>query len=162
MREIRKFAPVLAGVAVVAMIAGNGPAWSKGVRAKEATPAMWIAADRVVGFVPFTVSLYGKVLASVEPGRLELCREAAMQSDVAGSRGGGEDPMAERSERAGRPSAGLPDTICTAVALVRTQDGFNYKQEMRFDRSGTYRVRLSMADATGHRAISNTVQVNAL
>jgi hypothetical protein len=33
---------------------------------------------------------------------------------------------------------------------------------MRFDRPGVYRVRLSMVDQTGHRAISNTVQVNAL
>jgi len=33
---------------------------------------------------------------------------------------------------------------------------------MRFDRPGTYRVRLSMVDSTGHRVMSNTVQVNAL
>src|SRR5437867_4345576 len=99
MRERRRCRSVLAGGVVAAMILGMGPAWSKGSRAKDGPPALWIAADRVVGFVPFTVSLYGKVLGTAEPARLELCREQAMQTDVGSSHGGGEDPMAERADR---------------------------------------------------------------
>lgn len=152
---------VLVGVVVAATILGSGPAWSKGSRAKDSAPALWIAADRVVGFVPFTVSLYGKVLGSIEPGRLELCREAAMQADSSDSRGAGDDPTAARAERNGSPAA-PPEPVCSTGTLVRTPDGFDYVHEIRFDRPGTYRVRLSMVDATGRRVISNSVQVNAL
>lgn len=149
------------GVIVAAMVLGSGPAWPKGSRTRDGAPALWIAADRVVGFVPFTVTLYGKVPGTVEPGGLELCREAVMPADLAASRGGAEDPMAARAAR-NNPPAMPPETVCSAGTLVRTQDGFDYTHEIRFDRPGTYRVRLSMVDATGHRAISNTVQVNAL
>jgi hypothetical protein len=152
---------VLVGVVVAATILGSGPAWSKGSHAKDSVPALWIAADRVVGFVPFTVSLYGKVLGPSEPARLELCREVAMQADFSGSRGTGDDPMAARTDRNGPPAAPL-EPSCSAGTVVRTQDGFDYAHEMRFDRPGTFRVRLSMVDASGRRAISNTVQVNAL
>lgn len=152
---------VIAG-AVFLILSGGTPAWSKGLRARENGSALWIAADRVTGFVPFTVSLYGKVNSSVEPGKLELCREAAMQSDFAGSRNGrgADDAMMPTS----RPDRDDPSSepACSTGILVRTADGFDYKHEMRFDRPGTYRVRLSMVDQTGHRAISNTVQVNAL
>jgi hypothetical protein len=161
MRERRKCWSVLAGVVVAAVILGTGPAWSKGSRAKDGPPALWIAADRVVGFVPFTVALYGKVLGSVEPTRLDLCRELAMLADVAGSRGGADDPMGDRPER-NIALGGPQDVVCATGTLVRTRDGFDYSHEMRFDRPGTYRVRLSMVDASGHRVMSNTVQVNAL
>jgi hypothetical protein len=145
----------------LAVLAGGAPAWSKGSRSKENGTALWIAADRVVGFVPFTVSLYGRVNSSVEPDRLQLCREAAMQADFADardSRGGG-DPSAlpSRHDRNDGPA----EPPCSTGTLVRTPDGYDYKHEMRFDRPGTYRVRLSMVDRTGHKAISNAVQVNA-
>jgi hypothetical protein len=84
-----------------------------------------------------------------------------MQADVAGSRGGADDPMAERPERGIAPAA-HQEPFCATGTLVRTRDGFDYSHEMRFDRPGTYRVRLSMVDETGHRVMSNTVQVNAL
>ena len=161
MRERRMCWSLLAGGVVAAMILSTGPAWAKGSRSKDGPPALWIAADRVVGFVPFTVSLYGKVLGSAEPDRLELCRELAMQTDVAGSRGGADDPMSERPDRNTAPAA-RQDPVCATGTLVPTRDGFDYSHEMRFDRPGTYRVRLSMVDATGHRVMSNTVQVNAL
>jgi len=161
MREGLKSWLGLGLAAAVAMSAGAGPAWSKGSRAKDGPPALWIAADRVVGFVPFTVSLYGKVLGSTEPSRLELCRELAMQTDVGGSRGVADDPFAGRSDRGAGPS-GSQEPVCATGTLVRTRDGFDYTHEMRFDRPGTYRVRLSMVDAGGHRVMSNTVQVNAL
>jgi hypothetical protein len=161
MRATRRSWSVLAGIILSATILGVGPSWSKGTRSKESLPALWIAADRVVGFVPFTVSLYGKVTGNIEPGRLELCRDLAIPPDLATARPGADDPVTARSERNGAP-AGLPEPSCSTGTLMRTQDGFDYRQEMRFDRPGTYRVRLTMVDATGHRAISNAVQVNAL
>jgi hypothetical protein len=164
MRGSWKSRSVLAGIVAGVMLFGGGPAWSKGSRSKDNASALWIAADRVVGFVPFTVTLYGKVPGSAEPGRLELCRDVPMQTDFAGpgARGGAEDPMTARTERNTVPPTAPPEPACSTGTLVRTQDGFDYKHEMRFDRAGTYRVRLSMVDATGHRVISNTVQVNAL
>jgi len=148
--------------AIFLILAGGHPVWSKGLRAKDNASALWIAADRVVGFVPFTVSLYGRVNSSVEPGKLELCREASLQTDVAGSRDGRgpDDGMMPATGRDRDGSANEP--ACSTGTLVRTADGFDYKHEMRFDHPGIYRVRLSMVDHTGHRAISNTVQVNAL
>ena len=165
MRGIRGSWTMAAGVVVAATILGGGTAWSKGSRAKdvkEGVQAMWIAADRVVGFVPLTVTLYGKVPGTVEPSRLELCRDVATQTDFANPRGAAEDPMTSRSERSNNAPVGPPEPLCSTGKLVRTQDGFDYTHEMRFDRAGTYRVRLTMVDADGHRVISNTVQVNAL
>jgi hypothetical protein len=151
------------GIVLSATILGNGTAWSKGLRSKEAKDgmsALWIAADRVVGFVPFTVTLYGKVPGSTEPSRLELCRDVPMQADFANPRSGAEDPMTGRTERS-NTTAALLEPLCSKGDLVRTQDGFDYTHEMRFDRPGSYHVRLNMVDATGHKVISNTVQVNA-
>ena len=140
---------------------GGAPAWSKGWSKgpRDGAPALWIAADRVVGFVPFTVALYGKVRSATEPARLELCREPAAQVDLADS----QDTQDDRMQPARRePDNGPPEASCAAGTLVRTPDGYDYRHEMRFDRPGTYRVRLSMVDQSGHRVISNTVQVNAL
>ncbi len=140
---------------------GGVPAWSKGWSKgpRDGAPALWIAADRVVGFVPFTVALYGKVRSATEPGRLELCREPAAQADLADS----QDALNDRAQPARRePDNGPAEPSCAAGTLVRTPDGYDYRHEMRFDRPGTYRVRLSMVDQSGHRVISNTVQVNAL
>jgi len=133
---------LVAGVTAATFLSGV-PAWSKGWSKgpKDGAPALWIAADRVVGFVPFTVALYGKVRSATEPSRLELCREVATQADLADSRSGQDDRL--------QPARHEPD-------------GYDYQHEMRFDRPGTYRVRLSMVDQGGHRVISNTVQVNAL
>jgi hypothetical protein len=161
MRWKRRCWPVLVAGVVAAAWLGTGVLWAKGSRAQDDPQALWIAADRVVGFVPFTVSLYGKVLASVEPGRIELCREAAMQTDVGGSRDSADESMSARADRAA-PASAPQEPVCAAGTLVRTPTGFDYRHEMRFDRPGIYRVRLSMVDATGHRVISNTVQVNAL
>ena len=153
---------MVAGLGLATLAGGAAPAWSKGSRAKENGSALWIAADRVVGFVPFTVSLYGRVNSPVEPGRLELCREAAMPSPFSGTRSGrdSDDPSFPPSRQDRNDFANEP--ACSTGTLVRTADGFDYKHEMRFDRPGTYRVRLSMVDQTGHRVISNAVQVNAL
>ena len=152
---------MLVGLVVAATLLAGAPAWSKGGRAKDGAQALWIAADRVVGFVPFSVTLYGRVMGTVEPGRLDVCREAVMQADFGNPRGAGDDPMAGPGDRVNAPAA-PGDSSCAAGTLVRGRDGFDFRHEMRFDRPGTYRVRLSTVDASGHRAISNTVQVNAL
>ena len=144
-----------------AAFCGSAPAWSKGWSKgpKESEPALWIAADRVVGFVPFTVALYGKVRGAAELNRFELCRELAVQADLANSRNGEDDRMQPARHE---PETGPAEPSCAPGTLVRTPDGYDYQHEMRFDRPGTYRVRLSMVDQAGHRLISNTVQVNAL
>jgi len=152
---------LLAAGVIGATLLGGGPAWSKGWSKgpKDGAPALWIAADRVVGFVPFTVALYGKVRSAAEPNRLELCREIATQADLADSRSGLDDRMQPARHE---PETGSTEPVCATGTLVRTPDGYDYQHEMRFDRPGTYRVRLSMVDQAGHRVISNTVQVNAL
>src|SRR5881628_1840267 len=61
------------GYAVAAVVLFDGAAWA---RSKSAGPTLWIAADRIVGFVPFTVYLYGKIQGT-EPGQIELCRSEA-------------------------------------------------------------------------------------
>ena len=162
MRENQWSRSALAAALAAAMLCGSVPAWSKGWSkgAKDGAPALWIAADRVVGFVPFTVSLYGKVRSVAEPGRLELCREVAAQADMAGARDGEDDRM--QPARHEQPDGAPAEPSCAAGTVVRTPDGYDYQHEMRFDRPGTYRVRLSMVDQTGHRVVSNTVQVNAL
>ncbi len=161
MRENQWSRSALAAALVAATVCGSVPAWSKGWSkgAKDAAPALWIAADRVIGFVPFTVSLYGKVRSATEPSRLELCREMAAQADMAGARDGIDDRMQPARHE---PDAATPEPTCATGTIVRTADGYDYQHEMRFDRPGTYRVRLSMVDQGGHRVVSNTVQVNAL
>jgi hypothetical protein len=163
MRVNLRFWAVPLGIVAAAVILGSGPAWSKGSRpkdGKDGTSALWIAADRVVGFVPFTVTLYGKVPGSAEPSRLELCRDIPLQADPANPRPGADDPMMGRTER-NNPGIAPLEPLCATGRLVRTQNGFDYTHQMRFDQPGSYRVRLNMVDGTGHRVISNTVQVNA-
>src|SRR6266571_1030587 len=140
-----------AGVIGTTLLRG-APAWSKGWSKgpRDGAPALWIAADRVVGFVPFTVALYGKVRSATEPGRLELCREPAAQADLADS----QDTQDDRMQPAlFENDTGTTEASCAAGTLVRTPDGYEYRHEMRFDRPGTYRVRLSMVDQSGHRVI---------
>jgi hypothetical protein len=118
---------------------------------------LWIVADRIVGFVPFTVSLYGKLLG-VEPGRMEVCR-----SEVASLT----EPTRSRSEENGRLEPPLrhdplrEEPPCAPGKVVRAPDGYDYAHDIRFDRPGTYQVRLRMLDRAGKRILSNPVLVNA-
>src|SRR5688572_14288237 len=63
---------VAAILVLAAFFAAGGNGWAKGPK-KPAGPMLWIAADRIVGFAPLTVFLYGKLLGT-EPGKMELCR----------------------------------------------------------------------------------------
>jgi hypothetical protein len=118
---------------------------------------LWIVADRVVGFVPFTVYLYGKVVGT-EPGKIELCRQEVEwltdSSATGSSRPGYTVPPSRRSAEAGAAP-------CASGRVVRTPDGYDYQHDMRFEKPGTYQVRLSMVDARGHRVLSNSIQVRA-
>lgn len=145
----------LAAVVLAGILCG-GPSWAKGPR--RGGPELWIVADRIVGFVPFTVYLYGRVKGA-EPGRLELCRsEVAWLTDSSSTRmGGGMHPTGFDAKRDTTPE----EPSCAEAGVVRTPDGYDYAHDMRFDRPGTYHVRLSMIDPQGHRLVSNTVQVNA-
>ncbi len=123
--------------------------------AKPATPGLWIAADRIVGFVPFTVYVYGKVVGSA-PGQLELCRsEAIWIAESANAR-----RVEGISPQHGRP-AGRPGPECAAGRMNPTPDGYDYSQDLRFDRPGTYQIRLVMVDRDGERMVSNAVRVRA-
>lgn len=141
--------------ALIAVFLCTGTVWAKGPRASG--PMLWIVADRIVGFVPFTVYLYGKVSGG-EPGRMELCRQEVEWLTDAGPSAGGR-PGAGPSA-APRPAGGS-EAPCASGILVRTPDGYDYQHDLRFEKPGTYQVRLSMVDPQGHRVLSNAVQVRA-
>jgi hypothetical protein len=144
------------GAVLVSLLSGDATLWAKG--SKRSNPALWIVADRIVGFVPFTVYLYGKV-SGAEPGHLELCRsEIAWLTETSATRVGGAQATALDARQAADPEADAP---CTPGRVVRTPDGYDYAHSMRFDRPGTYHVRLMMVDHSGDTVVSNTVQVNA-
>jgi hypothetical protein len=155
MRRLGMIGTVVAGGALLLSLAGEGDAWARGPKASG--PGLFIVANRIVGFVPFTVSIYGKV-RGIEPGQVELCRsEVAWMTDPArasavGGRTTPEEPF--------RGDGGGAD--CTAGEVVKTSEGFDYARDLRFDRPGVYQVRLRMVDPSGHRVLSNSVQVNAL
>ncbi len=147
---------LLVGMVVLAACLCAGSAWARG-RGRSG-PGLWIVADRIVGFVPFTVYVYGKVVGA-EPGDIELCRsEVAWLTDTSSARitGGGHATALD-----GRQGADAEDPPCAAGKVVRTPDGYDYVHDMRFQRPGTYHVRLTMVDRSGHRVVSNSVQVNA-
>jgi hypothetical protein len=140
---------------ILTLAAVAGPAWARGL--KRSGPGLWIVTDRIVGFVPFTVYVYGKVVG-MEPGQIELCRsDVALVTEAAPARLGTARPQGfeDRRDDPDRSPA------CTAGEVTRTPDGYDYARDMRFDRPGTYHVRLTMVDTHGNRVTSNTVQVNA-
>ena len=119
-------------------------------------PALVIAADRVSGFVPFTVTVYGRV-RGVEPDSIELCRLripslSEPHVDRPPSRSGSEvEARAESVE----PAA------CVSGRAVASAGWFAYEHDLRFDEAGQYHVRLTMIDSAGRRLTSNTVRVSA-
>jgi hypothetical protein len=136
------------------------PASSKAAsRARDqgpAGPALLIAADRVTGFVPFTVTVYGKV-RGVEPGTIELCRQRITPLF---------EPLLDRPPtRPGPESETWTDpaepAACVAGRAVPSAGGFSYEHDLRFDEAGHYHVRLTMVDTSGRRLTSNTVRVSA-
>ncbi len=122
---------------------------------KRSAPGLWIVADRIVGFVPFTVYVYGKILGT-QPGQIELCRSevAWIAESSSGRRAGGRPVSVD-------PALDDDAAPCAAGNVVRTPDGYDYARDLRFDKPGVYHVQLTMVDATGRRITSNTLQVNA-
>jgi hypothetical protein len=118
---------------------------------------IYIATNRVVGFVPFTVYVYGKIPGDA-PERIELCRsEISSLMGDSSERDVGRRTAVRSARRGLRP----PGRSCAPGKLVPTPDGFDHAYEMRFARAGTYQVRLMMVDRSGRRSVSNTVQVRA-
>lgn len=156
MRRLGMVGTTIAGGALLLCLTGQADARARGPKASG--PGLFIVANRIVGFVPFTVSIYGKV-RGLEPGQIELCRsEVAWMTDPARAAAVG-----------GRMTPGEPfrgdaggDADCTTGEVVKTAEGFDYARDLRFDRPGVYQVRLRMVDPSGHRVLSNSVQVNAL
>lgn len=137
------------------------PSWGASAWARtgrHATTGLWIVADRVVGFVPFTMSVYGKILGP-PPGEIELCR-----SEVAWLAESGASRTHAGAAAPGDPLPGGlgPQGSCASGRVQRTPDGYDYAHEMRFDRPGVYQVQLVMVDGEGRRVVSNPVQVTAL
>lgn len=137
--------------------AGGAGIQAKGPKGQG--PMLWIVADRIVGFVPFTVLLYGKVVGT-DPGTMELCRSevAWLKETSAANPSGGAASGQTPGDRGGRPAEG---SACATGRLQRTPEGYDYAYDMRFTQPGTFQVRLSMVDAEGKRILSNAVQVNA-
>lgn len=146
---------VIGGLVLLAALPWHGAAWAKPPRGSG--PMLMISADRIVGFVPFTVSLYGK-LVGLEPGRMEVCRSevAPLMEPARSAPGEGGAP-----ESASRPEALPQEPPCEPGKVVRAPEGYDYAHDIRFDRPGTYQVRLRMLDKAGKRVLSNPVQVNA-
>lgn len=119
-------------------------------------PALLIAADRVSGFVPFTVTVYGRV-RGVEPGSIEFCRLRIPALD--------EPPDGLVASRSGQEPESWSEPVepaaCVSGRAIASEGGIAYEHDLRFDRAGQYHVRLTMLDSGGRRLTSNTVRVRA-
>jgi hypothetical protein len=151
-RKGRGILSIAVGSALLLSLLGGGAAWGR--TTKKGGQGLWIVADRIVGFVPFTVSVYGRILGS-DPGQVELCRSetAWITQSSPGRLTGGRATVAD--------AASDDDTPCTAGQIVRTPEGYDYSHDLHFDRPGVYHVQLMMVDPNGRRIGSNTLQVNA-
>ena len=149
----------LAGViAALLLLPAGGGAEIQAKGPKGQGPMLWIVADRIVGFVPFTVLLYGKVVGT-DPGTMELCRsEVAWLTETSAANPSGGAASGQTPGDRGRPAEG---SACATGRTQRTPEGYDYAYDMRFTQPGTFQVRLSMVDAAGKRILSNAVQVNA-
>jgi hypothetical protein len=133
----------------------GGESWARSAAADKGARALFIAADRVNGFVPFSVTVYGFVNGA-EPGSITLCRaKIEAMSEPAGQRGDAWGWAGEESKGRTDPSG------CVPGRLVPSKGGFAYENDLRFDRPGVYHVQLLVIDAEGHRRTSNTVRVSA-
>ncbi len=146
-------------VLAVGLLMGSLPAGGLSWARKPVTggPGLWISADRIVGFVPFTVYIYGK-MRDAERGDLELCRsEVAWITDSSGASAGvgGQASPASMGQQIGDQPA------CSKGETVNTPDGYQYRHDMQFDRPGIFHVRLMMVDPGGHRRMSNTLRISA-
>ncbi|MEE9292018.1 MAG: hypothetical protein V3U83_03715 [Acidobacteriota bacterium] len=149
---------MVAGAIGLALLVSGGTV-SSGERpsGEEDQGDLYIATDRVIGFVPLKVFVYGKIRSGT-PARIELCRSEVL-SALAETRHRSE--QRRDTFRSIRSETGRAATTCAAARLVETPNGYDHAYEMRFDRPGTYQVRLMMTDRSGRRSMSNTVQVRA-
>jgi hypothetical protein len=121
----------------------------------ERTEMLMIAADRVSGFVPFNVTVYGKMRGAA-PDSVELCRSAV-------------EPLFKPASRREVETGSDPDSrqthgeavTCAPAQVVPSEGGYSFERDLRFDEPGIYQIRLTMKDARGRRVSSNTVRVAA-
>jgi hypothetical protein len=133
----------------------SGTSWARDTAPEKGGRALFIAADRVNGFVPFSVTVYGFVNGA-EPGSIALCRaKIEAMSEPASQRGDVWGWAGEEGKARPDPSG------CVPGRLVTSKGGFAYENDLRFDRPGIYHVQLLVIDAEGHRRTSNTVRVSA-
>jgi len=135
---------------------GSPRAAARGREAEGVSPTLLIAADRITGFVPFTVTVYGRI-RGVEPGSIELCRSRIMPLFTSLADRGAPGGPAETEGPPERAAAGA----CVSGRAVPSTGGFAYERDLRFDEPGLYHLRLTMVDDAGRRLISNTVRVSA-
>ncbi|HZM69389.1 MAG TPA: hypothetical protein VFB95_03350 [Candidatus Cryosericum sp.] len=145
---------LLITVVLLSPVASRAASRARG--SHEVGPALLIAADRVTGFVPFTVTVYGRI-RGVEPESIELCRLripvlSEPAADHTGPRPGSE------SEARNEPNE---PTACVSGRAIASAGWLAYEHDLRFDQAGQYHVRLTMVDSAGRRLTSNTVRVSA-
>ena len=145
-------------VVLATLVAGSGEVGAKVRKGTARGPMLWITADRVSGFAPLTVSLYGKIVGA-SPDQVELCHAAVapLSESVSG----------EGDRGIGHPAQSAQETpqafgqTCEPGTLKRTAEGYDYLHNLRFASPGTYQVRMRMVDEGGKRVLSNPVQVTA-
>lgn len=125
-------------------------------RPEPRAPGVLIAADRVTGFVPLTVTLYGR-LGGRQPAALELCRWRVAQMFG----GAVERPAAGEPEPDGTHAPPIEPPACQPSRVTPTTDGYVYEHDLRFDQPGLYEVRMTLVDDAGRRQTSNVVRVTA-
>ena len=156
-RGMAAFCILVALILTPGLFTSGAAARSHGVRSVEETgPALLIAADRITGFVPFTVTVYGRVLG-FEPDTVELCRWKVQPLL---------EPRGEADSKEERPgpetrSQGDGPGACVTGRPVPSPGGYAYEHEIRFDQSGSFQIRLAMVGGSGRRVTSNMVRVSA-
>jgi hypothetical protein len=143
----------LLGALALIALPGDTRSWAK---EPEHNSALWIAADRVVGFAPFKVYIYGKIQGP-QPEEIKLCRSEVAPIAEESSAGVGGARSRNREPRAS--SGRLPE--CSKGKLTPSSEGFVFSHDLRFSHPGAYHLRLTVIDAAGKRTVSNTVRVNA-
>jgi hypothetical protein len=142
-------------LALWGLMAETPRAAARGREAETTTPTLLIAADRITGFAPFTVTVFGQI-RGVVPGSIELCSSRIMPMFATGADRGATG-SAEPEMQPERAAAGA----CVSGRAVPSADGFAYERDLRFDQPGLYHLRLTMLDTSGKRLSSNTVRVSA-
>ena len=134
---------------------------ARGREAEATAPTLLIAADRITGFAPFTVTVYGQI-RGVVPGSIELCSSRIVPMfNSSADRGAAAERGATGPSDPDMPPERAAAGGCVSGKAEPSAEGFAYERDLRFDQPGLYHLRLTMLDTTGRRLSSNTVRVSA-